>query len=409
MRIFLAFAALVLAAFASVQAVQAAGPGCMAFDGESLTGRSLNLEPGANFPALGRRWNDRISSAQCARGCVMAVFTDENFAGRSGRVEGRADSLGRRFNDRISSLKVACRAEEPEEPAQPNVRPDSCNIYEHSRFRGRAMRLSDGDEAGRLSALGDKVSSAACARNCTITLFDREDFRGRSQDFTRETPYVGDEWNDRASSAQVFCGRRDEPRPEPVEPDVRPGTCMLYEHNDFRGGSIRLSSGDRAERLRGFNDLASSVACASTCSITLYEDDGFRGRSQEFKRQVPSVGRDWNDRASSAEVYCSGKPAPRPEPEPRPEPAPDAPLSGTFGYICQQADTGLSAKFVVTYQPEQHRAFLTSGPGTANDELREVRRNLYRAGVAELNSEGRETVIAWRNLGGAVWICNRAR
>ena len=400
MRIIMALAALILAAFASVNSAQAAGPGCVAFDGESLTGRSLNLEPGANFPALGRRWNDRISSAQCSRGCVMAVFTDENFAGRSGRVEGRANSLGGRFNDRISSLKVACRAEEP---AQRDVRPDSCNVYEHSQFRGRAMRLSDGDEVGRLGALNDQISSAICARNCTVTLFERENFRGRTQDFSRQTPFVGEAWNDRASSAQVFCGRREEPRPEPVEPDVRPGTCTIFEHNDFGGRSIRLSDGEQAARLRGFNDTASSVACARSCTVTLYEHDQFGGRSQDFNRLVPSVGRDWNDRASSAEVFCSGG-----RPEPRPEPRPEGVLSGQLTYACLQGGAVAAAAFIVDFQPDRRQAILIAGPGTRNNILSEIGHNAYAGDSVELRADGKAaTIIFRRGSDSGTWICNR--
>ena len=94
----------------------------------------------------------------------------------------------------------------------------------------------------------------------------------------------------------------------------RRGDCrnpVLYEDDDFRGGSLFLEGSVSDLNNRGFGDDASSVCVPRGWRVILYEDTNFRGDSLQLtgpdsifdlKRDRPG-GRDWGDRISSAQVY----------------------------------------------------------------------------------------------------------
>ena len=92
----------------------------------------------------------------------------------------------------------------------------------------------------------------------------------------------------------------------------------LYPAIDLRGGRVvRLTKGDYdAETVYGDDprlrnnfirqDGVSSVRVDRGCVVTLYEHDGFRGRSTTLRRDNPDLRSTWvgNDSVSSLEVSC---------------------------------------------------------------------------------------------------------
>ena len=78
------------------------------------------------------------------------------------------------------------------------------------------------------------------------------------------------------------------------------GQVTLYEHDDFRGRSLRLDGSVTNLERRGFNDVASSVVVRGS-HWEICEDARYEGRCIVLQPgRYPSLGRmDLNDRISS--------------------------------------------------------------------------------------------------------------
>lgn len=77
-------------------------------------------------------------------------------------------------------------------------------IYADANFSGRAQELGPGNyDMGQLAVGNDIVSSLRVPGGWTVTLFEHAGFQGRSKTFTGDTWYVGDDFNDRASSIRI--------------------------------------------------------------------------------------------------------------------------------------------------------------------------------------------------------------
>jgi hypothetical protein len=55
----------------------------------------------------------------------------------------------------------------------------------------------------------------------------------------------------------------------------------LYQHNFFKGSSQEFCFGRHA--LNALNDVVSSLKVADGCSVTLFQDPRFKGRSATFQ------------------------------------------------------------------------------------------------------------------------------
>ena len=150
--------------------------------------------------------------------------------------------------------------------------------------------------------------SAQAAAAAGLTFYEREGFQGRS--FTTEQQignFQRTEFNDRASSVVVFGDRWE-----------------VCEDAGFRGRCVVLRPGRYPSlAAMGLNDRISSVRDIganaqiedyryapapvaereAAAQVTLYEREGFQGRSFTTERQIGNFQRtDFNDRASSVVV-----------------------------------------------------------------------------------------------------------
>jgi hypothetical protein len=77
-------------------------------------------------------------------------------------------------------------------------------VYEDSDFGGSEYRLSAGEYDLTSDKVGiNKISSLKVTDGYEVTLFEGEDFDGRSKTFTGDANYVGDDFNDIANSIRV--------------------------------------------------------------------------------------------------------------------------------------------------------------------------------------------------------------
>lgn len=76
-----------------------------------------------------------------------------------------------------------------------------------------------------------------------VVFFEHINYQGRSWTFDGDQPFVGGEANDQFSSVKVPAGM----------------AVQLFQHRDFAGNSVTLSSDTPDLRDKGFNDAASSL------------------------------------------------------------------------------------------------------------------------------------------------------
>lgn len=89
------------------------------------------------------------------------------------------------------------------EPSEPHV-----TFYEHRDYGGSYRRFVAGkyniDSLEGIYAIkNDQLSSLRIPSGLRVTLYEHRDWTGASKVFTSDTPYVGDDFNDRTSSFKI--------------------------------------------------------------------------------------------------------------------------------------------------------------------------------------------------------------
>ncbi|GAA0756541.1 hypothetical protein GCM10009107_35120 [Ideonella azotifigens] len=153
-------------------------------------------------------------------------------------------------------------------------------------------------------ALAVLATAAACHASAEITFFEHPDFQGRA--VTLHHPVDNFErrgFNDQASSVIV----RGEPW-EVCEHADFGGRCVVLRPGEYPSLhefhlSNKLSSAREAGRDEGRYDPPPPPPIQAQGQVTLFEHDGFRGRSFSAEQDIPDFRRfGFNDRASSVTV-----------------------------------------------------------------------------------------------------------
>lgn len=86
-------------------------------------------------------------------------------------------------------------------------------LYEHADFQGEILsriEVVDGDtgfvavDFAEVGIRNDSVSSLRVPSPCRVILFEHGQWQGQRKEFTEDTNYVGDDFNDTASSMQII-------------------------------------------------------------------------------------------------------------------------------------------------------------------------------------------------------------
>ena len=84
------------------------------------------------------------------------------------------------------------------------------------------------------------------------------------------------------------------------------GVATLYEHANYGGRAVSLEEGsyDYKDILaKGIvNDQISSLRVSNGYKVTIYDDEGFKGKSKEFTSDASYVGDEMNDKTSSIKI-----------------------------------------------------------------------------------------------------------
>lgn len=204
-------------------------------------------------------------------------------------------------------------------------------FYEDTNFRGNYFCIRQGDRLQSLpSGMGDKISSVRVLGNAEVTVFRDSNMRGRSARLINDVRDLrGEGWNDQISSVDVTTGRdysdyggfgrgrgRARGRAQqdrgwgndrtPIwgrnEQTPREGACF-YEDADFRGQYFCVPRGATYTALpRGFNDRISSIRVFDS-EVRIFQNQNFRGRSQEIHSDIRDLRGNWRDNVSSLRVF----------------------------------------------------------------------------------------------------------
>jgi hypothetical protein len=198
-------------------------------------------------------------------------------------------------------------------------------FYEDRNFGGRYFCVRPGDRLGSLpNKMGDEISSVRVLGYSEVTVFRDSNLHGRSARFIGDVRDLKAEgWNDQISSVDVENGRdyssyhgRDRARNgeargwrsdrAPVwsrdQAVPREGACF-YEDTDFRGQYFCAPRGATYTSLpRGFNDRISSIRVLGG-EVRIFQNEHFRGRSNQVRSDVANLRGNWKDNVSSIRVF----------------------------------------------------------------------------------------------------------
>lgn len=161
-------------------------------------------------------------------------------------------------------------------------------LYEHGSYGGVSKQLGLGSyNVGELGIPNDSLSSMKIPSGMRVTLYEHENFRGRTKVFTSDTTYVGDDFNDLTSAILIDL------------------VATVYEHGSYQGRSQALGVGNYPMSALTFgNDAISSIKVPPGMQVILFEHE-FSGARKVVTTDIPFLS-DFNDTTSSIQVKMVG-------------------------------------------------------------------------------------------------------
>ncbi|MFN3229581.1 MAG: beta/gamma crystallin-related protein [Asticcacaulis sp.] len=262
------------------------------YEGYDYSGRSVTLNSDESN-LLVHNFNDAARSARVSG--TWQICEHVNYRGRCVTLTGDTPNLDTQgFGAQASSAVRTGGGGGWDGGGRPNDGREGITLYEHADFQGRSITLTR-DEFDLTSRGFNDAASSAIVNGPAWELCDDAGFRGQCRIVSgRVSNFGGLGLNDRVSSARDARGNSGGGRPEPSR-----DTITLYEHDDFQGRSITLTREEFDLNSRGFNDAASSVR-VSGGAWEVCDDAGFRGNCRILTGSVRSLGAmGLNDKVSS--------------------------------------------------------------------------------------------------------------
>jgi hypothetical protein len=243
-----------------------------------------------------------IQSFRVPAGMKVLLYPQDNFQGTPLEITEDAYKrylMGKGFGQPGQSISIVVA----ENTAPPN--PKMITIY-LDNFSGASKNLSAGYyESYEFGAIGnDQISSVKVPKGMKVTLYQQSGYAGKSLVLSQDAPasfLIANNFNDAASSLRVEVyepeapktkpdkiekhapvivveqEKKEDPKPEALtEADPK---CRFFQ-GDFSGSFQTVSPGryDVKQLIIGDNEL-SSIQMADGLKVTLYELEGFKGKS----------------------------------------------------------------------------------------------------------------------------------
>jgi hypothetical protein len=160
-------------------------------------------------------------------------------------------------------------------------RPDSVIVYDHKDYKGVSKEFWD--DSPNLGELNDKIQSLKVPWGCHVQLFENPGYNGSSKIFTNDTPWVGNDFFDNASSMKI---KRIE----------------LFDHSNYEGKSKVIVTPEVNYIGQEFDDKVESLTVPDGYNEALYENENFTGKEATYLVDSKWVGIELHDSVSSIKV-----------------------------------------------------------------------------------------------------------
>lgn len=236
--------------------------------------------------------NNELSSIKVPKGFRVTLYDGDAFEGRSLVVTGDSRAsffVEKNFNNLASSIVV-------------DLIPMAL-VYEGD-YSGVSARLAEGRYVGHDFGIGnDQLSSVRVPAGLRVTLYEDENFGGRSLTLTNDsgTDVLQKQgFNNETSSVVVEVVKE---AAEDIKESVDPVLTATIYSGDLGGTSARLGIGRYdVESLGIGNDVLSSITIPRGLQATLYEHGAFAGRTMLLRGEAREdflVSNNFNDLTSS--------------------------------------------------------------------------------------------------------------
>jgi len=138
------------------------------------------------------------------------------------------------------------------------------------------------------------VSSLKVPSGLRVTLFEHADYMGKRKSFTADASTVGDDFDDRTTTAMV----------EKV--------ATIYTDTDFQGPSATLGVGKHNIKQLGIaNDTLSSLRVPQGLMVILHQHSNYKGKQWIYFEDTPRISEGFDNQTSSITIRQLGIEIPR--------------------------------------------------------------------------------------------------
>jgi len=181
-------------------------------------------------------------------------------------------------------------------------------LYSDCNFGGNSQSFGTGKyNYFQLGPIGnDQLSSLKVPGGWSVTVYNDANYLGASETYSSDVNCLGTLYNDKVSGIWIRSSNsgNNNNGNNGNNGNNNSGGSMAVAYSDcyFRGTSQPFSAGrytvsDIVAKVG--NDAISSIQLPRNWSVTVYEDEGYGGRSQTFNGSQNCFGGEWNDKISS--------------------------------------------------------------------------------------------------------------
>lgn len=142
-----------------------------------------------------------------------AYYGEGNLWTKISEANGNLQPDGLQVGQKITIPSVS--SQPPTAPPETSPTNNKVVVYQHAQYQGDSKALEIGEYSDS-QLQNDSISSLKVPSGLTVTLYEHTRFGGSSKTFTTDTPYVGDDFNDKASSIVIEAIDSTPPTPFPV-------------------------------------------------------------------------------------------------------------------------------------------------------------------------------------------------
>ena len=150
-------------------------------------------------------------------GCKLITFEDTDFRGHKKVFRSNKDYVGNRINNSISS--AMCKCEHSNNNSSYNNSSSNhnngssnyinqCILYTELNYLGRSILIAKNEDRSYVGdKLNNKISSVKVPSICKLIVYDNANFRAYKTEFKNTFSSIGQQWDNRISSAECRCGK----------------------------------------------------------------------------------------------------------------------------------------------------------------------------------------------------------